>query len=262
LEILGYPRLEIKLSSDKPHAMLFASLLDVAPDGSASRVSYGVMNLTHLQGHDKVVLLTPGEKVKAFVELDCCGYRFAAGHRLRLSLATSCWPMFWPMPDDAALTLHLDDAQLIMPHFNGQDCKGPDMQPQSAPHTPVTYLKDGKVDRIASYDIVNDMWTCVTDGVGGVFGEGIYRFDDIDVTVEHNLKRELTLRNSDPLSAHYTIYQQLRMGRSDWQTDIDVVISQTCDYENFYIEGKMTAKEGNEIRFERQWEYKVKRNGL
>ena len=83
LEIFGYPRIDLKLASDKPNAMLYASLCDIAPDGSSERVSYGVMNLTHLQGHDKVVPLIPGEEVSAFVGLDCCGHRFKAGHRIR-----------------------------------------------------------------------------------------------------------------------------------------------------------------------------------
>ncbi|MCL2496685.1 MAG: CocE/NonD family hydrolase, partial [Clostridiales bacterium] len=180
LEILGYPHLEIELSSDKAQAMLFAALSDVSPDGAVTRVSYGVMNLTHLEGHDKVVLLEPGKKVKAYVKLDCCGHKFAAGHRLRLSLATTYWPMFWPMPEDATLTLDLATAKMTLPIFTGQDCAGPNMQPQSAALTPATWLSEGKVERLISYDIVNDAWTCVTDGVGGVFGEGIYRFDEID----------------------------------------------------------------------------------
>jgi len=262
LEILGYPFVEIELSSDKPNAMLFASLCDVAPDGSSSRVSYGVMNLTHLQGHDKVVPLVPGQKVNAAVKLDCCGHRFATGHRLRLSLATSYWPMFWPMPEDAALTLNLAKAQLTLPRFAGKECAGPDMQPESAALTPVTFLTNGTVDRSISYNIVDDTWTCITDGSGGVFGEGIYRFDEIDVTVEHNLKRELSLQNGDPLSACYTIYQQMRIGREGWRIDVDIVTTKTSDEKSFYINGTMTAKENGATVFSREWNYSVQRNGL
>ena len=262
LDILGYPYFEVELSSDKPQAMLFASLLDVAPDGAATRVSYGVMNLTHIKGHDKVVPLVPGEKVKAYVKLDCCGHRFAAGHRVRLSLATSYWPMFWPMPEDAALTLNLTSAAFSIPVFTGKDCSGPNMQPQSAAPTPATWLSEGKVDRTISYDILGDTWTCITDGVGGVFGEGIYRFDDIDVTVEHNLKRELKLCNADPLSAFYTITQNLRLGREGWWTNSDIAVTQNSDLENFYIKGEMTTTLNDEVVFTKKWDYKVKRNGL
>lgn len=261
-EILGYPRVEVELSSDKPNAMLYASICDVAPDGSSNRVSYGVMNLTHLEGHDKVVPLQPGKKVKAFVALDCCGHKFAAGHRIRLSIATSFWPMFWTMPEDAALTLDLSTAKLILPMFKGQCSKGPNMEPKCAPLTPITLLSEGHVDRSVSYDILTDTWTCITDGVGGVFGEGVYRFDEIDVTVEHNLKRELTLCNADPLSACYTIYQKMKVGREGWWIDADIVVTQTSDKEYFYLKGEMDVTENEAPAFNRKWDTKIKRNGL
>lgn len=262
IEIVGYPRFEVELSSDKKNAMLFAQLSDIDEEGAVTRVSYGVMNLSHLQGHGKVVELTPGEKVKAFVELDCCAHNFPKGHRIRLSLATTFWPMFWPMPEDATLSLDLSTAKFILPEFNGTDSKGPNMNPECAPLTPTTWLSEGRVDRNVSYDILTDTWTCITDGVGGVFGEGVYRFDEVDVMVEHNLKRELTLTNGDPLSAKYTIYQQMRLGRDGWMTDADIVVTQTSDIENFYITGYMKVKENDEEVFDRKYDFKVKRNGL
>ena len=53
----------------------------------------------------------------------------------------------------------------------------------------MTTLSPGHVDREVHYDLITDTWTSITNGVGGVFGEGIYRFDDIGTVVEHNLKR-------------------------------------------------------------------------
>ncbi|MEH7084951.1 CocE/NonD family hydrolase [Neobacillus drentensis] len=262
LEIIGYPRFEVQLSSDKPKAMLFTQLSDVAPDGAVTRVSYGVMNLTHLNGHDRVDLLASGEKVNAYVNLDCCGHKFKAGHRVRLSIASTFWPMFWTMPEDATLTLNLETAKFSLPIFNGSRTAGPNMSPQSAPLTPITLLSEGKVDRSISYDLVTDTWTCITDGVGGVFGEGVYRFDEIDVTVEHNLKRELTLSNGDPLSAKYTIYQKMRIGREGWWIDADITVTQTSDGENFIIVGEMDVKENDEPAFQKNWDQKIKRVGL
>jgi len=136
------------------------------------------------------------------------------------------------------------------------------MSPESAPLTPMTILQEGRVDRSIAYDIVNDMWTCITDGVGGVFGEGVYRFDEINVTVEHNLKRELTLSNRDPLSANYTIYQKMKIGREGWWIDADITISQSADLDNFYLVGEMDIKENNLPAFHKKWDQKIKRVGL
>ena len=261
-EILGYPHFEVELSSDKAKAMLFAQISDVSPDGAAARVSYGVMNLTHLQGHDKVVELKSGEKIKAFVKLDCCGHLFKKGQRIRISLATTFWPMFWNMPEDATLTLDLSTAKLTLPAITGKKCPGPNAEPKCAPLTPTTWLSEGRVDRIINYDILKDTWTCITDGIGGVFGEGIYRFDDVDVTVEHNLKRELVLSNQDPLSASYTIIQKMKIGRKGWFIDADIIVKQTSDLENFILTGEMIVKENDMSVFKKKWDQKIPRNGL
>ena len=95
-----------------------------------------------------------------------------------------------------------------------------------------------------------------------MFGEGIYRFDDIGTVVEHNLKRELVMSNKDPLSAKYTIYQKMKNGREGWLTDTDIVVTQTADKEYFYLTGSMDAKINDEPVFHREYNEKVKRNGL
>jgi uncharacterized protein len=262
LEILGYPEFVGEMTCDESYAMLFAQISDVFLDGAVARVTYGVMNLSHLEGHDKVVPLRKGEKVKAHVSLDCCAHRFEKGHRIRLSLATTFWPMFWNMPKEAALTLKLQTAELILPEFHGKDAKGPDMQPESASPTPMTLLSEGRVDRSIAYDIVTDTWTCITNGIGGVFGEGIYRFDEIDTTVEHDLKRELVLSNQNPLSAVYTIRQKMKIGRDGWMIDADIVTTQKADIKNFYLTATMDVKENEKIVFQKEWKKTVKRSGL
>lgn len=262
LDVLGDPVFDIELSSDKPNAMLYAQLSDVHPDGAVSRVSYGVMNLTHLKGHDRLTPLIPGERVKVTVRLDCCGHRFMPGHRIRLSLATTFWPMFWIMPEDAALTLQLSTAKLHLPQFKGADAKEPNMNPECAPLTPMTTLSEGRVDRSISYDILTDTWTCITDGVGGVFGEGVYRFDEVDIFVEHNLKREITLSNKDPLSGKYTIYQKMKTGREGWMIESDMVFTMWADRERFYITGNMHVTENGEEAFHKEYDYQTARCGI
>jgi predicted acyl esterase len=61
-EILGSPRVRLEVSADKPVAMVAARLSDVAPDGRATRVTYGLLNLTHRDGHDEPAPLEPGRR--------------------------------------------------------------------------------------------------------------------------------------------------------------------------------------------------------
>ena len=170
--------------------------------------------------------------------------------------------MIWPSPELATLKLDLSTARFTLPVFSGDDTEGPSEEVYSAPLTPMTTLSEGIVERKIEYDLVNDSWISITNGVGGVFGEGVYRFDDIGTVVEHNLKRELTLSNKDPLSAKYRIIQKMRNGRDGWLTDCDIDVTQTSDKEYFYITGFMDASINGEHVFHREYNSKIPRNGI
>jgi hypothetical protein len=260
LSIYGFPQFSVKLSSDKPAAMLYVRLSDVAPDGASTRVTHGWVNLSHLQGQDKNVPLTPGEVVEVQVQLDGIAWRFAAGHRLRISLATTFWPMIWPMPEVATLQVNLASAALDLPVCRQvTPIAGPNPQPATAANTPLTLLSPGRVERELRYDVVNDSWESITHGIGGVFGEGVYRFDDIDTTVDHSLRRQLTMHNDDPLSAHYLLTQSMKIGREGWWTETDIVLEMRSDLTHFIISGEMKVQHNGEAVCNRRWDRRIKR---
>ena len=69
------------------------------------RVSFGVLNLTHRDSHAAPSPLVPGERYRVRLQLNDCGATFPAGHRIRLALSTAYWPMVWPAPHDATVTI-------------------------------------------------------------------------------------------------------------------------------------------------------------
>src|SRR5262249_5001947 len=69
------------------------------------RVSYGVLNLTHRDRHERPAPLTVGERYRVRVQLNDAGSMFPAGHRVRLALSTAYWPMIWPSSEKATLTI-------------------------------------------------------------------------------------------------------------------------------------------------------------
>ncbi|ORC87078.1 putative dipeptidyl-peptidase [Trypanosoma theileri] len=262
IDILGIPTFTVRLTCDKPKAMLFAQLSDVAPDGAVRRVSFGIKNLTLSMDGKEIMYLQEGKELLVSIKLDYCGYRFSKGHRIRLSLANSFWPMFWVSPEINTLRLDLDSARFSLPVLTTNATAGPNPKPETAVPTPITKLRPGFVNRSITYDITKDEWTCITDGVGGVFGEGVYRFDEIDTTVEHNLKRELRLSNKDPLSAYYSITQKMKMGRPGWEADIDINTRQTCDADYLHIHAEIKARMNNELVFEKNWYRRVYRESF
>src|SRR5262249_39525562 len=73
--------------------------------GESLRVSYGILNLTHRDGHETPAPLVVGQRYRVRIKLNDAGSVFPAGHRIRLALSTAYWPMIWPAPERATLLI-------------------------------------------------------------------------------------------------------------------------------------------------------------
>jgi uncharacterized protein len=87
LLLAGPVGLRATIASSGPEMDLFARLADVAPDGAA-----------HLIARGQVTLYEATEPATVAVDLGHTAYRLAPGHRLRLTLASSDFPEFVPVP--------------------------------------------------------------------------------------------------------------------------------------------------------------------
>ncbi len=114
-EILGAPLLHLRFSSDKPLALVAVRLNDVMPDGRSTRVTVGYLNLTHRESHEDPTPLEPGHVYDAVVDLDDMAHAFPAGHRIAVSLSTTYWPICWPSPELATLTVQMGETWLDLP---------------------------------------------------------------------------------------------------------------------------------------------------
>lgn len=118
LDIIGFPQAVLHLSSSALIAHVVVRLVDVASNGTSAHVSTGILNLTHRNGHTNPQPLTPGKVYEVRVPLKATGYRFLAGHRLRLSIASAYWPVIWPSPYPAENNLYRGpdhQSRLILP---------------------------------------------------------------------------------------------------------------------------------------------------
>jgi putative CocE/NonD family hydrolase len=140
VELLGHPRLRVRLTSEAPVAYLCAKVCDVFPDGRSSLVVRGVLNLTHRDGRDLPASLTPGEPVDVELELEACSWTFEAGHRIRLDLAGADWPNTWSPPTPNTLRLDRAASTLELPVLEGPSPAdgAPALPPPRVPQTDPT----------------------------------------------------------------------------------------------------------------------------
>lgn len=261
LEVLGPPALCLQLAADAPVAQLVVRLGDVAPDGRVTRVSYQVLNLTHRDGHEHPEALESGRYYEVALKLNACGHRFRPGHRIRLSIATAYWPIVWPAPYPATLSIRTASSALDLPVRRADP--GPAVSfppPVHGPRTPISQIAPGHIRRYTLQDHVSGETTYVTDAVGGVFGEGVLRLEAVDVELAHSLKRELTIRDDDPLSARYQLTQSFELGREGWRTRIDTAAVMHGDRQNFYLTGTLTARLDGVVVAERRWDFTIPRD--
>ena len=90
--------LHLDVAANTPAAFVAVTLSEVLPDGAATRISYGLLNLTHRDGHEELKPLEPGRRYKVRIQLNECGQRIGAGNRLRLAISSAYWPIVWPSP--------------------------------------------------------------------------------------------------------------------------------------------------------------------
>jgi predicted acyl esterase len=149
LEIMGHPRVELRVAASVPVAFVSAKLCDVAPDGRSALVTRGILNLTHRDSHERPEPLAPGDPVSATIELDATAYVFEPGHRIRLDIAPSDFPSSWPPPLAGELEVNRAESVLVLPVLEGPPLAPP---PVFAPGAPVP----DRPDRVR-WEVVDDV---------------------------------------------------------------------------------------------------------
>ncbi len=105
LEILGWPKALLFISSTAEIAYFVVKVSEVAPDGSTRLVSRGVLNATHRHSHGQPQPLTPGEVYELEIPMKVTSWVFQPGHRIRVAISSSDFPTIWPSPQPATNTI-------------------------------------------------------------------------------------------------------------------------------------------------------------
>ena len=255
VDILGRPRIFLRLSIDKPIGNIAVRLSDVHPDGLSHRVSWGVLNLAHRSGNENPVAMRPGEYEDVELLLDECGYRFPENHKLRISISTAYWPMVMPPP--AVVTASIKPGQasfLELPVRQGNDCIKP-AEPDADPRPDYKYYCQPDYARSVEKDLQRNMTHFqVYDDTGDyqVAGHGMrtrYTHEDI-----------WSICPDDPLTSKATSAFICYMQRDDWQIRTVCESSYQCDAENYYLRATVTAYAGDVEFNRRSWEKVIPRD--
>jgi predicted acyl esterase len=99
VEVLGMPVVRLRFATTAPRMGVVARLCDVAPDGTIALVTRGYLNIAHRDGLARPRALEPHAIYDIVIEMKATAYRFAAGHRICLMVASADFPSLFPTPD-------------------------------------------------------------------------------------------------------------------------------------------------------------------
>ena len=102
---MGAPKVKLKLRSSTNTAQIAVRLNHIHPDGASTRITYGVYNLGHIDGHDKPRQIKKDEIISIIFDLDHIAYRIFKDHKIRLSISNAYWPLLWPTPDKGEIEI-------------------------------------------------------------------------------------------------------------------------------------------------------------
>ena len=256
-EILGFPTVQVYVAASEPVAQLAVKLCDVGSDGSSLLVTRGMLNLTHRHSHAEPTPLVAGEVYPVSVELSSISHVFAPGHCLRLSMAGAAWPLAWPPPQPAQLTLYHDaehPSQLILPVMPAQSpaLPAPVFGP---PEVPVAPAQSEAGDR--SYTVEHDM----LDGTVTLrlrVGSTTH-LTQHKLTMSETNEKDLSMREDDPLSCTAEMRRHMEWERTDWKIVIDSKIRLSCTADMFLVQIDLTAQHNGAAVFTRCWEEEIPR---
>ena len=237
IELLGAAIVTLDVASDRPMANLVVRLCDVHPSGESLRVTFGVLNLTRRNGHEKPELLAIGERYRVRIQLNDAGSVFPAGHRVRLALSTAYWPMIWPCPEKATLLISGGALDLpVRPPSAADALLSPLPGPESAPPEKPTMLRRGDMR--------------------------VERIDRIDLELGAKGKWRYHVEEDDPLSAVAELQRTQTMSRDAWQIRIETQMRLSCTRDAFLLKASLRAYEGEQEVCHRDWDRAIARDLL
>lgn len=257
-DMLGAPVVTLRISADRRNALVAAVLSEVLPDGRATRLSYGLLNLTHRKGHVDLKPVEPGRFYDVTIKLNDCGQRIGKGSRVRLAISSSYWPIVWPSPETAMLTLDVGACALDLP------VRTP--SPADAALRPFEKAVNGPALRKTAIRKPHSRYTVTKDIRSGEVlmereqDDGRYRIDDIDWQYGVAQTRTFSIHPDDPLSARAETVFRKEFGREGLDLAVAGRIQMSVSETKFHFEAHLEAWENGARTFDRDYRFEVPRD--
>jgi hypothetical protein len=184
--------------------------------------------------------------------------RFCQGHRIRLAISSSYWPLAWPSPEPVRLTLYPSSCQLRLPHRPAGDGDvhlrelGHPRQAAAPPHALLAPAKREwqVIHNLATNEVKLDVLN----------NDPRLRLEETGVAFGRNVEECYSFRNNRYDTVRGEVVQERSFQRAGWQvrTLTHTVLTSTADA--FLIRATLDAYEGDVRVFAKSWDERIPRD--
>ena len=202
--------------------------------------------------------MTPGEAATIRVQLNDTAYAFLPGHRIRLAVSTTYWPMVWPTPEPVELTLETGASSLtlpVRPPRAGDDGLRLEEEPVQGPPAPFRVLRPAEDARTLVQDAMTGE-TVVTNRAES----GLLYHEGIDLAFGVGGTDTCRIREGDPLSAVGESRRTFEVRRGDWRVRTEGRVTLRCTRDEFLVAADLEAFNGDARAFSRTWNLRIPRD--
>ncbi len=256
IDIVGAPAVTLTLASDTAHGQIAVRLNHVHPDGASTRITWGVLNLTHHASHSDPQPLVPGQPITVTLRLDHIAYRVPAGHRLRLAISSAYWPMIWPSPEKTALTLTAGALTLpLRAPGSGDECSFE--PPEAAPALRTRDIRPANHSRRSETDHRTGITALIIEDD---FGEA----ENLDhgIITGSVARERWDIHPDDPLSARGEAHWTETLTRDALHLRTETRCAMWSDATQFHLTARLDAYENDSLIRSREHNWSVPRDHI
>jgi hypothetical protein len=179
------------------------------------------------------------------------------GHRLRLAISSTYWPMVWPSPEDVTLTVDAAKSRLdlpVLPSLAGLGGVrfGP---PEFAPESVTTDFEPEVETRRIQHEIESETTSFLIKS-----DDGRYVINDIGTEQTSTRTKTYRIQRNDPTSCFCSVLCTQTYKRGEWDARVDSEVAVTCDATHFHVTGWIKAYDHGKIFASRDYKEKIKRD--
>lgn len=255
VDIVGRPELTLELAVDQSDAFVCARLCDVWPDGRSTRISLGMLNMMLREGLDVPTAIVPGTRYRIAIQFDFASYVLQPGHRLRVALSNTYWPLCWPSPSPVTMQVHCGASKLALPVLRQPRDANPwtFQSPETAPPLRVERIGAGWRRDWDERDEVTGKTSSVTEEHGDA------RLTDRGLSFGATRRQSLAIVDNQPLSACHNVRVERRTSRANWCVRTETTSCMTASKEAFAIELSVNGFHDEAVIAEKSWSLSIPR---